>query len=263
VVATAGTAGSPNIILLTQPAGGGGTDVGDGEDDEDPLRKLNGGNGGRENGGGDGNGGDGNGDGGDTGITKKVVRGAKVMFVNASVGTGGGFVTGTTEVSAQKVKCCVAPAPFHIMFEIGFYVNPRVTVSAYGRMGFIPGADASLNGAQAASAAPAGFVRIAYALNPLGGGLQLHGDLGGGFIRHRIPLTKNEMSPVEGSVDTSATGPLFIGGGTKYEKSLGSALRFIFDANVLAGIPFKDRIGTAVLGFGINVDISLGLALAF
>ncbi len=246
VTATNGNPGSPNIIMLA-----GGVEIGDGGDDEDPLAVVKRGGGGG---------------GGPSGTTIKKSgggKGKKTVFVTVAVGAGGGFVSGKTEVSSQDVACCVAPAPFHIMPEIGFYVNPRTTVSAYGRIGFVFDADAELNNARAATAGPAGFVRLAYSLNKAGGGLQLHGDAGGGFIRHRIPLNKSASSMVEGSVDTSATGPLFLGGGAKWEKALGNALRFTADLNMIIGIPVTDKIGTARLGFAVNVDVNLGLAVAF
>jgi hypothetical protein len=192
-----------------------------------------------------------------------VPKKKKTMFINASFGSGGAYVSGKTEVSAQTVGCCVAPAPFHVVAEIGFYINPRTALSGWFRMGFVPSADAELNGARAATAAPAGFVRVAYSLAAAGGGLQVHGDVGGGFIRHQIPLKKNEMTMVEGSTDTSATGPLFLGGGAKWEKPLGDSLRFLADASLLAGIPIMDTVGTAKLGFALHVDVTLGFAVAF
>jgi hypothetical protein len=248
VTATNGNPGSPNIVMLE-----GGTETGDGGDDENPLdlaARVGGGGGG--------------GNGGSTTIKKSGgAKGKKTLFVNVAIGAGGGFVSGKTEVSSQDVACCVAPAPFHVMPEIGFFLNPRTTLSAYGRIGFVFDADAEFNNSKAATAGPAGFLRLAYSLAPAGGGLQLHGDVGGGFIRHRIPLNKGDMSAVMGSVDTSATGPLFVGGGAKWEKALGNALRFTADLNMLIGIPVTGQIGTARLGFAINFDVNLGLAVAF
>src|SRR5687768_808619 len=96
-LASRGSSGSPNIIEL---GGGGG---GGADSDENPL-------------GGGSSGGD---------LTGEVETGGgdskKTIFVSLAVGTGGGYVTGTTEVAGSEVGCCFAPALFHLLPEVGYY----------------------------------------------------------------------------------------------------------------------------------------------
>lgn len=261
VVATKGSAGSPNVIDVLRARGGGGDDDEENLDDENPLEAIGrgGGGGGGRRGGGDDDGG------GRTTIRKKARRSAHTWFANVAVGTGFGFVTGKTEQQKQPVTCCIAPAPFHVMPEIGFWLSPKLMLSACARIGFPVGAN--LQGH--ASAAPAGFLRLTYALGRGDGeGLLLHGDVGGGFIRHTIKL---DMPPPgqPGDTDTYVTGPLFIGGGAVFARTLGGPLKFVADANLALGIPVIDSIGggdgrpAIEPHFAVNMDINLGLMFAF
>ncbi|MSP17075.1 MAG: hypothetical protein EXR73_10775 [Myxococcales bacterium] len=151
----------------------------------------------------------------------------------------------------------MAVAPFHVMPEVGFFVGPRLAVSAYARVGFPLGAN--LPGR--ATAAPAGFVRMAYGTRPGGDGVRFHGDVGVGFIRHIIPLD-SPPPDVMGDTDTFATGPLFVGGGIGIFTSLGGAARFVFDTNLLLGLPATE-LGGVKSHLAAHVDVSLGVAFAF
>jgi hypothetical protein len=243
VVAGKGDAGSPELIEVSHPEGGGG-DTGDGEDHEKPP--------GLE--------GDGGGDGGDhhDGNTT-IKKGASLkpkhkVFLGVNVGSGIGLVTGKTEQENQNVSCCFAPAPFHVQPELGFWLSPKLILSVYGRIGFLVGAD--LQGH--ATAAPAGFLRLAYNLGHDGDGLQVHGDAGGGFIRDTVKLSM----PTMGTIDTLVSGPIFIGGGITWSKSLADSLLFVAGVNVLAGIP-AFPMGTVKPQFALSTDVNIGLAFAF
>ncbi len=240
VNASVGNPGSPNIIEIARTTSGGGApDI----DDENPL------------GGGGGGGGDG------PGISKPAGGKPKhTVFVNVNVGTGVGFVTGDTEQSTQAVTCCLASAPFHVQPELGFWLSPQVALSAYGRIGLPIGANISGH----APAAPAGLVRLLYMLGKNGEGLSIHGDLGGGFIRHVITLDEPYVAGdgTTGDVDTVATGPLLVGGGLNWSQTLGGPVRLVVDFNLLAGIPIAE-VGDVKPFFALNLDLNLGLQFAF
>jgi len=237
VNASVGSRGSPNIIEIARKTSGGGDGGGSGDvDDENPLGDAGGGGG--------------------TGITKSGGGKAKhTVFVNVAVGSGVGFVTGETEQSHQAVTCCVASAPFHIMPELGFWLGKKVALSVYGRIGVPFGANISGH----SPASPAGLMRLLFVFDPSGEGLSLHGDVGGGFIRHNIKLDAKYM---DGDVDTVATGPLLIGGGANWVKTLGGPMRFVLDFNVLTGVPVAE-LGGVVPYFSVNLDLNVGLQLAF
>jgi hypothetical protein len=183
----------------------------------------------------------------------------RTLYVNVAVGSGAGYVTGKTEVSLQPVTCCVAPAPFHVMPEVGFWLTRQFTLSLVGRLGFPLGA----NVAGAATFAPAGFLRATYIFGT-NGGIYVHGDVGGGLIRHTIKLTRSTM----GDTDTSVTGPLLVATGAGWILPLGgSGLRFVLDLNLIAGVPIVSSLGSGARasepGFSLHGDLSLGVGFAF
>jgi hypothetical protein len=243
LMASNGSAGSPNIIEIARTGGSGGSAI----DDENPL-----------GGGGDDGGGDDDGGGSDGVITapgggpKK-----KTVFVNVVVGSGAGYVTGSTEQESQPVTCCVASAPLHVMPELGFFLSPRLILSAYARIGFPVGANIGGH----ATAAPAGALRVSYLLSNAGEGLALHGDVGAGVIRHVIKLDKPAADG--GDTDTYATGPLLLGAGAAWSKTLGGPLRFIADLNLLAGVPVTSDFAGTKVHFALHMDFSAGVQLAF
>jgi hypothetical protein len=235
VVASKGSSGSPNIIEIS---GGSAVDVGV---DENPLAKKN-----NEN-----------------GIHKgtTLTKPAK-MFVSIAVGTGGGYVTGTTEQVGNEVGCCFAPALLHFFPEIGYFLSPRSSLSLAVRLGFPLGANLPGH----ATAAPAAMLRYRRAFSPTGEGLAVSGALGGGFIRNTVKLTNADP---EMNVDTTLTGPLIVGAGAAYTKALGGPLRFIAELNALAGIPVISEMGTCPgtgclkPNFGVQIDVNLGLIFGF
>ena len=234
-LASRGTASSPNIVELGGGAGGGG------DDGDDPL-------GGSVSGGVSSDGG---------GPKKKTV------FVSVALGTGGGYVTGQTEVAQSDVSCCFAQSMFHIFPEIGYYFSRQMSVSAAFRMGFAVGANIKGH----ASAAPAGLLRLRYALAESGEGLQVSGAIGGGIIRNTIKVEEAEDGM---DVDTTASGPFLLGGGVGYLKSMSRAMSLVAELNGILGI----KGGVEELGpcpnsgcvrpnNGMQFDLNLGLLLAF
>ena len=255
-VASKGSAGSPNIIEVIASSGSG--------DSENPLgmdeNPLSGGGGGGGNGGG--NSDDDDDDGGSViGGVPGAKKPAK-LFISVAVGTGAGFVNGETEQTGNTVGCCFAPALFHLFPELGYFLSERSSISAAFRAGFPVGA----NLAGHATFAPAAVLRYRYALAPNGEGLQVSGDVGGGLIRHTVKLTEGAAGM---DTDTTASGPLLLGGGVGYVKAMGGAIRLVAEVNALAGIPIISELGTCPgMGcikpnFAVQFDLNLGLMFAF
>jgi hypothetical protein len=240
VVAAAASSGSPNVISILRPK-----KAPSGDDDENPLSHKN--------------------DDGTTVDTQAPGAGKKTLFIGVAVGSGGGFVNGQTEVSQQDVTCCFAVAPLHILAEVGFWLDPTLSISLLARIGIPLGANVD----GAATAAPAAFVRVTKGLGRGPSGFYLHGDVGGGFIRYIIKLRRTSTGGIEGDTDTIATGPLFLGGGAGWRKALGGPASFFIDLNVEVGIPIIKEIGggngSAPIkpGFAVNADLSLGVAFSF
>lgn len=240
-LASRGSSGSPNIIEL----GGGG--AGGGDSDENPL-----------GGGGGDSGGDLSG-----GVEPEGPRKKPTILVSLALGTGGGYVTGTTEVAGSEVGCCFAPALLHLLPEIGYYFSRQMSLSAAFRMGFAVGANVMGH----ATAAPAGLLRLRYALDESGSGVQVSGAIGGGIIRHTV---KVEEAPSGMDTDTTASGPVLIGGGIGYTKPISGSMAFVGELNTLAAFPAGIKeLGTCPGSgcvkphFGLQFDINLGVLLSF
>jgi hypothetical protein len=240
VIASKGSAGSPNIVEI---AGGGGNE-GRGLDEENPLGDGLGGGGAR-------------GGGGDRDVGAVITpKGKKTLFVAIAGGSGGGYVTGETEQDRNDVKCCFAPQLIHLQPEIGYYLNKTTTVSVMARLGFPVGA----NIAGHSPLAPAGFVKIRKALSTAGTGIVVSGGVGGGIIRDTIKLD----GAAEGmDVDVVAIGPLFVTGGAGYSAAMSSGLALVAELNAVAGIPIVKDLGPSHLNFGVQLDFNLGLHIGF
>jgi hypothetical protein len=239
LVTSKGSAGSPNIIEVS--GGGGGTKG----DEEDPLNKKavasN-----------------------DTSSTSSsddtsgsVSAGATVpgkpkkVWLGVNGGTGGGYVTGTTEGGNTVKKCCVGMNPVVLLAEVGYNVNPQLAIGVAFRMGLPLGANVDGH----ATGAPSGLIRAHYALDPSGDGVHVLGQLGFGFLRNTIKLD-NPMMGMD--TDIVAQGPLLVGAGAGYAKKLGDTVRFTADLNVLAGIAVVNTIGISPLNNGVSIDASVG-----
>lgn len=251
VIASKGSAGSPNIIEIS------GSSASTFNDDENPL--SSGGSSTKSSG-------------GSTkastsaGITSGVPAGPKrsKVFFSFALGTGGGYVSGETEQAKNPVGCCFAPALLHVFPELGYYLSPTASVSFAFRMGFPIGA----NRPGRATGAPAALLRYRRSLNPSGEGLMVSGAIGGGLIRHTVTLT--EAAPNE-DTDTTASGPLLVGGGVGFSRSVGGPIKFIAELNAIAGIPIVGEIGTCPSttggcvepNFALQFDANVGLVFSF
>lgn len=247
VLASAGTVDSPYIISIVKPVSGRPVD--EPPDEENPISRQGGGTG--------------SGTGDETGVAKSHPSVHRSFYINVGVGSGLGYVSGETEVSHQAVTCCVAPAPFHVLPEIGFWLSQKLTLSLVGRIGFPLGA----NVAGAATLAPGGFLRASYVFGR-DRGLYVQGGVGAGLIRHTIKLTRTSATANQGDTDTYVSGPLLFSTGTGYILPLGSSgLRFVADLDVIAGIPIVSSLGSGARaskpGMTINGDLSLGIGFAF
>jgi uncharacterized membrane protein YgcG len=244
LIASKGSAGSPNIIEVTGrvAAGGGG-----GDDDDNPL----GGGGGGGGGGGDSSGGDDRGGGGGGKAKRNTV------FIALVAGSGGGLVSGETEQQGNAVKCCFAPQLVHVMPEIGFYLSPQTALSVAGRIGFPIGANIMGH----ATAAPGGMVRITHWFAPTGGGLHVVGGLGGGIMRDTIKLEGVADETMD--TDIVAIGPAWIDVGAGYTAQLGGGLALLAQLNAIVGIPVVSEVGSSKLNFGVHIDANLGIVLGF
>lgn len=179
------------------------------------------------------------------------------LFFTVALGSGGGYVTGETEQVKAPINCCFAPAPLHVFPEVGYFIAPGMSVSLAVRLGFPLGA----NRQDHATAAPAAVLRLRGSL--AGGsdqGLYWSAALGGGVIRQTVKVVDE---PEGMDVDTSAIGPMLVGGGVGYTKPLGGPLRFNAELNTTVGLPVVSELGTAQLNFGVQFDVNVGLMFAF
>ncbi len=243
-VGTKGSSGSPNIIEISGVAGKRPT----GGDDEDPI-------GGRKT--------------TVAAATNESVgdvqadtgpatpKGPQKVFIGVTAGTGLGYVTGTTEGQNTVKNCCIGKSLLVITPELGYFVNAKLSIGIAARIG-MP-LDANLPGH--ATAAPAGLVRVRYALAASGEGFRVMGQVGAGFLRNTIKL---DATMTTGSdTDIVAQGPLLIGGGIGYSKRLGNTVTFLVDVDALAGIAVVSSIGNSPMNSGISADASLGFAVGF
>jgi hypothetical protein len=239
VIGSKGSATSPNIVELGGASGHTG-------DDEDPL-------------------------GGHHDAAKKPSGGDVTTTVEASSGSGAGgnnpyaivmggtgigYVTGTTEGGNQVKNCCLGNSVLVLTPEVGIRFGKQLSIGLVARLG-LP-VDANVPGH--ATLAPAGLVRVRYALTDTGEGLRIIGDAGFGFIRDTIKLDNPNMGQ---DTDIVAQGPLLFGGGVAYIKKLSGSLAFVFDASALIGVAVTKSIGTSApaLNSGLTADLSVGLAL--
>ncbi|HEY0252968.1 MAG TPA: tetratricopeptide repeat protein [Kofleriaceae bacterium] len=243
-LATKGSQGSPNIIEISGVASGK-----TGGDDEDPI------------------GGKAkptttasttSSDGGE--LSKDVMVGApskQKVFLGVMGGSGGGYVTGTTEGQNTVKSCCIGKALVIVTAELGYYVSPKLSIGAAFRFGL----PVDANYAGHATGAPAGLVRVRYSISDTGEGFHVMGQVGAGFLRNTIKV--DTTMATGGDTDIVAQGPLLIGGGIGFTKKLGSTVAFIADLDALAGIAIVDHIGASPLNSGISADANIGFLVGF
>src|SRR5690606_21253855 len=129
-------------------------------------------------------------------------------------------VSGETEQVRAPINCCFAPALFHVLPEVGYHLEPGMSLSVAIRMGFPIGA----NRENHATAAPAGLIRLRRTVSGDATGLFWSAAVGGGVIRQTVQLTGFDP---DADVDTSAIGPFLLGGGAGYMHPLGGRLRLV------------------------------------
>jgi len=243
VLAAKGSSGSPNILEL------GGTARGPSET-EDPI---NGGKAGAARGGT-----------ASAGISAGGSAGGKSpkIMLAVSGGTGLGYVTGTTEGGSKVQTCCIGSSLVVLTTELGYYLNPGLSIGIAGRFGLPIGANTMGH----SILAPGVLVRVRRAFSASGDGIRVMGELGGGILRNTIKLDAPPPGSPNAGMDTDivAQGPLLLGAGLGYTKHLGSSVAFFVDLDAIAGIAIVNKVGSAInLNTGIGADLTLGLALGF
>jgi hypothetical protein len=173
-----------------------------------------------------------------------------------SISNSTGYVTGSTEQANNKIDYCITTGLLMVTPEIGFYLSRTTTLSAAARLGFPIGANIDGH----SPIGPAGLLRLRHWMSETGEGLRVMGQVGGGVIRDTIALSS---APAGMDVDVVAIGPLLVGAGAGYTKSLSGGLAFVADVSALAGLPVSSQFGGATVNFGVQFDVSLGLAIGF
>jgi hypothetical protein len=236
-IATRGSQGAPNLMELgAAPPGGGGVN-----DGEDPI------NGNRtkppptgDN------------------ISGGIVVGGKApkVYIAFAGGTGFGYVTGKTEFGSPVETCCIGNSLVVLQPELGFHISRQLAVGLAGRIGLPLGANIDGH----STMAPGGLIRLRYALSTTGEGIRVMGQLGGGVLRNTIKLN-NAMPGMD--TDIVPQGPLLVGAGVGFKKSLSGNLAFIADLSALGAIAVVDKLGTSNMNTGFGADLSIGLAVGF
>jgi hypothetical protein len=255
-----GSAGSPNIISIVEASGDGSTVDGKGDDTEDPLKRRGTRFKKRED-------------------EKPVPTGPKRrrFWITAGIGTGFGLAYGYSECAwnegpqsdgrnysgfcvigkdAQKTKISpgFATAPLHVAPEFGLYITEHWAVSLQGRFQVLTLADAG-----AATAAPAGVARGLYFFGIEKFRYYLSFALGGGMIRHTVPLGKvatlaeDEAIKSRNIKDTVMGGYVLFGPGFGITYEFSKYVGLMAELNAWAGVP----------KITFNLDINVGLTLNF
>jgi hypothetical protein len=227
-IAGKGSSGSPNIIELTAGGGGGG-----GGDNEDPIGDTGGG--------------------GSVSTAVTVDRKRAHVLVALSGGTGFGYVTGETEGMNTVKNCCLGSSLVVLQPELGYFINPHMSIGVAGRIGIPVGANVEGH----ATAAPGGLLRLRYALGATGEGLRFMGQAGVGVMRNTIKLD-NSMPGMD--TDVVAQGPLLVGGGIGFAKRLSGSVSFIADLSALIGVAAFSMPGISPqFNTGFGADLSVGV----
>ncbi|MBA3457530.1 MAG: tetratricopeptide repeat protein, partial [Deltaproteobacteria bacterium] len=199
----------------------------------------------------------------DNSINGGVIAGGKPPKVMIIVGggTGFGYVNGNTEGGNMVETCCVGNSLVVLNVELDYMLNRQLAIGVAGRLGIPVGANVNAEGAETHSTiAPAGLLRVRYALSATGEGLRLMGQVGFGVMRNTIKLDTG-MAGMD--TDIVAQGPILVGAGIGFMKKLGGNFAFVADLSALAGIAIGDKIGTTRVNTGVGADLSLGLAVGF
>jgi hypothetical protein len=236
VLAAKGSSGAPNVMAIGEPRRVTGPAVaspGPGDTENPP-------------------------DTGPAAVAAVAGKSRKIRFAVAA-GSSVGYVTGRTEGDNEVQTCCLGTSLVVLTSELGYYVTPRITLGLAGRLGFPIGANTMGH----STVAPAGFLRLRYALSPSGAGLGVMAEIGAGILRNTLKL--DDSSTAAGmSTDIVAQGPLLLGAGIGYTQRLGDMVAVFVDLEAIAGIAVVNKVGTAIhLNTGISADMKLGLAIGF
>ncbi len=239
VLTAKGSSGSPNVLEL----GGGGPrhdaeDPAGGAAENPPERSSRGAS---------------------PGVVEHATPAAHGPRVALSVlaGAGLGYVSGKTEGENVVQQCCLGTNPFVMSAELRFYLSPRLSLGAVARLGFPFGANITGH----STIAPAGLLRLSYALSDRGGGFHISGEAGFGILRNTITLATQDPTM---NTDIVAQGPLLLGSGIGYTFRLSDSFAFLLDLDAIAGIAVTDQLGTAIhLHTSVSADMCAGLAIGF
>lgn len=227
-----GSSGSPNIIEVASASGGSVR-----HDDDNPLNSRS---------------------------DSLLADDGTGFFLSMAVGSGAGYVNGPTEKTQSRLGADhFAAAYLHILPEIGYFLTEQLAVSAAFRMGFPLGANVEGH----ATFAPAGLLKARYMLSKGGEGFQVSGAIGGGIIRNIVPI---DGAPSDMNTDTTAMGPLLLGAGVGYSKSLGGPMRLVAELGALGALTAGfDELGPCPGDGcvrpknGVQLDANLALLFAF
>jgi hypothetical protein len=193
-------------------------------------------------------------------------------FIGFSVGTGVGSVSGKPEVN-ELVPLdggFAWAATVHLLPEIGYFVNPRLLLSAQLRYQLISGTTDLKIGAndnqcgpdhvcQAAKNAVSGFGKLTYLFGESAVHPYVAGLLGGGQIRHSVSVKPAMGTGMCGSstttacTDTVVGGVFFLGGGAGL--IINASDNFAFTLGVAAELGVPDTT--------FNIDFNGGVAVEF
>jgi hypothetical protein len=190
---------------------------------------------------------------------QRALRPGHWVSLSVSAGAGFGYVSGKTEGGNVVQQCCVGTAPFVTSAELRFYLTRRLSLGLVGRFGFPIGANIMGH----SSVAPAGLVRLGYALSDTGRGFHVSGEAGFGILRNTITLGGQATDPAM-NTDIVAQGPLLFGAGVGYTFRINERLSFLLDLDAIAAIAVVDRLNTAInLHTSVGADMCAGVAFGF
>jgi hypothetical protein len=179
------------------------------------------------------------------------------VAISVSFGAGLGYVSGKTEGDNVVQQCCLGTNPFVLAPELRLYLTPRLALGLVARLGFPFGANIMGH----STIAPAGLVRLSYALSSTGRGFHLSAEAGVGILRNTITLSAEDPTM---NTDIVAQGPLLLGAGVGYTFRLSDSFSFLLDLDAIAGIAAVDKLGTAIhLHTSVSADMCAGLAVGF
>lgn len=182
------------------------------------------------------------------------------IVLSMTAGTGFGYVTGRTEADNKVQTCCIGTSLVVLSPEIAYAWSRQLSIGLAVRFGLPLGANIEGH----STGAPAGLLRVHYALSPSGDGVRLTGEVGAGVLRNTIQVDAEDTGSTEMDTDVVAQGPLLVGAGIGYARHLSKSIAFLAQLDAIAGIAVTDTLGSAInLNTGISADITVGLAFGF